>query len=86
MGNQGALRRLEQGCVELDDAHFSRETELTSFQDDVAGVDPLKVFPLLRCHPEPRWLTLFVGDPVKIVQPPVFVSQQLEVLRFHYAP
>lgn len=62
MGDQRAFSRLEQGCVELDDAHLSCETELTSFQDDVTGVDPLEVFPLLRRHPEARWLSLFVGD------------------------
>jgi hypothetical protein len=43
VGNQGALRRLEQGRVELDDAHLSGETELASFQDDVAGVDPSSI-------------------------------------------
>ncbi|SAH71260.1 Uncharacterised protein [Enterobacter hormaechei] len=86
MGDQRAFSRLEQGCVELDDAHFSCETELASFQNDVAGVDPLKVFPLLRRHPEARGLALFVGDPVKVIQPPVFIGQQLDVLRFHYAP
>jgi hypothetical protein len=28
--------------VELDDAHLCGETELPSFQDDVAGVNPSK--------------------------------------------
>ena len=86
VGNQCTLCRLKQSRVELDDAHLGGEAELSSFQDDVAGVDPLEVFPLLRRHPEASRLTLFVGDPVKIVQPPVFIGQQLEVLRFHYAP
>ena len=86
MGDQRALCRLEQSSVELDDTHLCGKSELPSFQDDVAGVNPLEVFPLLRRHPEASRLTFFVGDPVKIVQPPVFIAQQLEVLRFHYAP